>query len=541
MKLLRRPERAGLPGRLDALAQAAQLANGRLSDKLLEPVHIVLDRAGQRRRLSVDHTVVALAGATGSGKSSLFNVVSGMQFSRVGVRRPTTAEPIACVWGTQGVGPLLDWLSVPRHHRIARESVLDSGAEDELDGLVLLDLPDHDSTERAHRASVDRLVEMVDLFVWVLDPQKYADAVLHERYLRPLATHRGVMVVVLNQIDRLAPADVEACVDDLQRLLADDGLGKVPVVPVSARTGQGVEEFRELLRRAVAKRRAAGERISADVRAAAARLSEASGKGLPGEITGHDRAHLVDALSDAAGVGIVATAVGRSYLARARAATGWPPTRWVGRLRADPIRRLGLGRTGVEPELIRTSLPEPTPVQRARADSAVRALGDSAAGAAPGPWRESIRDAASASAAQLPDVLDQAVVSTDLEVARRPTWWGVAGAIQWIALVIAAVGALWLIALAASSFLQFDVPTPDVGALPVPTMLLIGGVVIGLVVALVSLIAARSGGRRRAAAVRRQLRDVVDRVASDVVIEPVDAELERYRSFRAALESATAR
>jgi hypothetical protein len=349
------------------------------------------------------------------------------------------------------------------------------------------------------------------------------------------------MVVVLNQIDRLAPADVEACVSDLQRLLADDGLGKVPVVPVSARTGQGVEEFRELLRRAVAKRRAAGQRISADVRAAAARLSEASGKGRAGEITGHDRARLVDALSDAAGVGIVATAVGRSYLARARAVTGWPPTRWVGRLRADPIRRLGLGRTGVEPELIRTSLPEPTPVQRARADSAVRELGDSAAGAAPGPWRESIRDAATASAAQLPDALDQAVVSTDLDVASRPTWWGVAGAIQWIALVIAALGALWLIALAAASFLQFDVPAPDVGTLPVPTVLLIGGVLIGLVVALVSLIAARSGGRQRTAAVRRQLRDVVDRVASDVVIEPVDAELERYRTFQAALKSAMAR
>ena len=55
--------------------------------------------------------------------------------------------------------------------------MLDTGREDrDLDGLVLLDLPDHDSTEVAHHLEVDRLVQLADLLVWVLDPQKYADA-----------------------------------------------------------------------------------------------------------------------------------------------------------------------------------------------------------------------------------------------------------------------------------------------------------------------------------------------------------------------------
>ena len=191
MKLLRRPARTGLPERLDALAAAVEDGQGRLPADLLERVRAVVERAGQRRRLSTDHTVVALAGATGSGKSSIFNAVAGIELARVGVRRPTTGEPLACVWGTQGVAPLLEWLGIPLRHRIPKESVLDSGEDDALDGLVLLDLPDNDSTEQSHRAQVDRLVEMVDLFVWVLDPQKYADAVLHERYLRPLSGTRG--------------------------------------------------------------------------------------------------------------------------------------------------------------------------------------------------------------------------------------------------------------------------------------------------------------------------------------------------------------
>ena len=104
---------------------------------------------------------------------------------------------------------------------------------------MLLDLPDHDSTEVSHRAEVDRLVRLVDAFIWVLDPQKYADAVLHDEYLRPLAAHRDVMVVALNQSDRLSAPDVAACVRDLDRLLIEDGLGGVPVLATSAVTPDG--------------------------------------------------------------------------------------------------------------------------------------------------------------------------------------------------------------------------------------------------------------------------------------------------------------
>src|SRR5690625_1159100 len=203
MKVLRRSDTIPLTSRLDALSNAIDLAEGTLPADVLTEASDVVDRSRERHELSMAHTVVALAGATGSGKSSLFNALSGMDISRVGVRRPTTSEPVACVWGTVGVAPLLDWLGVPRRHQIARESVLDSGEQDELDGLVLIYLPDYDSTHREHRDVVEHFVEMVDLFVWVLDPQKYADAALHDQYLKPLAEHRAVTLVVLNQVDRL--------------------------------------------------------------------------------------------------------------------------------------------------------------------------------------------------------------------------------------------------------------------------------------------------------------------------------------------------
>ncbi|MCP4083987.1 MAG: ABC transporter [Actinomycetia bacterium] len=109
-------------------------------------------------------TVVALAGPTGAGKSSLFNALCGADISTTGVRRPTTGAVHGCVWG-DGAESLLNWLGVTHRHHLPAG---DSG----LDGLVLLDLPDFDSTATAHRVEVDRLVELVDLLVWVIDPQK---------------------------------------------------------------------------------------------------------------------------------------------------------------------------------------------------------------------------------------------------------------------------------------------------------------------------------------------------------------------------------
>nr|WP_051876357.1 hypothetical protein [Cellulosimicrobium sp. MM] len=95
---------------------------------------------------------------------------------------------------------------------------------------MLLDLPDHDSVVVEHRVRAERLVERADLLVWVVDPQKYADAALHERYLRPLAGHGSVVVLVLNQVDRLTPADADACLADLRRLAAEDGLADARVL-----------------------------------------------------------------------------------------------------------------------------------------------------------------------------------------------------------------------------------------------------------------------------------------------------------------------
>ena len=97
-----------LDARLQALQDARELGEGVLPDQALQDVFDVLERASSRRSLSGDHTVVGFFGATGSGKSSLFNAVSGAEIATAAARRPTTSEPLAGVWGAAGREALLD-------------------------------------------------------------------------------------------------------------------------------------------------------------------------------------------------------------------------------------------------------------------------------------------------------------------------------------------------------------------------------------------------------------------------------------------------
>ena len=240
-----------LPARLASLQELTKIGSGRtgsegFSQELLTEAETLLRRSGERMRMSASHTVVALAGGTGSGKSSLFNALAGANFSPAGVTRPTTKHSHACVWGMEGAAPLLDWLGVQRRHRYARASALDDG-EASLTGMLLLDLPDHDSVVTGSAALVDRLVKLTDMLVWVLDPLKYADASVHRRYLVPLAGHAAVTTVVLNQVDTLSADQAADCESDLRRLLDAEGLTETQVLVTSATTGAGLNELRRVL------------------------------------------------------------------------------------------------------------------------------------------------------------------------------------------------------------------------------------------------------------------------------------------------------
>nr|WP_209067990.1 GTPase [Arthrobacter pigmenti] len=533
---------ARLATRLESLNTARELAVGRIEADELQQLYGVLDRASTRRSLSSGHTVVGLFGPTGSGKSSLLNALTGTDLARVAARRPTTAEPLAVIWGEDGSSDLLDWLEVQNRHVMPDGAHLLPGVNgsraDADGGLILLDLPDFDSTERGHRAIVERLAGQVDVLLWIADPQKYADAALHHDFLDPLATHGAVTLVALNQADRLAEDELDQVTGSLRQILAAEGLGAVTVHPVSAVTGHGLQTIAEDVRAIVRKKEAATGRLSADADVAVASLQEFTGAELPAP-SKTVRTALADRLAGAAGADAVIDAVVRSYRRDAHAVTGWPVTRWLGRLRADPLRRLNLRHSDVQSFIGRTSLPEPGPAQRAAVDRALRHFGEESSNGAVEPWRTAIRDAARSSEPELIDSLDDAVAKTDFTSGSRAWWWPVAGVLQWLFLAAMVVGIGWLGVLAGLGFLQLPVPpSPRVEGIPVPTLLALGGVAAGIALGILCAALARLGAQRRGKRVRRRLVASISGTSDAVAVAPVAAEVERYNAFTRAVEEA---
>ncbi len=531
-----------LDTRLQGLHAAVDAARGRLDPEVVDSADAVVTRAGERLRLSAEHTVVALAGATGSGKSSTFNAIAGLDLAAVGVRRPTTSHATACVWGEDPADELLDWLGIPPRHRVAHVSTLDRGHHEALAGLVLLDLPDHDSTEVSHHLEVDRIVGLADLMVWVLDPQKYADAAIHRRFLAPMATHHDVMLVALNHIDEVDPAARAAMLADVRRLLDADGLQGVPLLATSARTGDGVGELGRLIGERVADKAAWRDRLAGDLSAAATRLSAAHGDAAPRDLDEQGRRALVDALADAAGVPIVVEAVQRAATLRGRRATGWPLTAWLSRLRPDPLRRLHLDRGTRGRDVIaaaRSSMPAADYVQKARVETTVRALCDEVSQGLPQPWVRAVRAASTSRFEDLEDRLDHAVASTDLQVTGVPAWCRAVRGLQWVLLLGAVAGAGWLGVLAGAGYLQLPVPeTPDWGGLPVPTALLVVGIGAGLLLAMLSRVLVAVGARSRSRRAERRLRAAVASVCTELVVEPMATELAAHRATTEGLRAA---
>ncbi|HUG30445.1 MAG TPA: GTPase [Candidatus Limnocylindria bacterium] len=233
----------------------------------------VAAEGSERLGISPEAYVVALVGGTGVGKSTILNALAGEVVSTAGPRRPTTGEPVAWVAETAAdlVQPLLERLGIkgPRMH-----------ARDDLRTVVIVDLPDIDSLEEGHRAIVEAILPKVDVVAWVVDPEKYADAVLHDDFLREWMARLDRQVVILNKVDRLDGESRRRVAGDLGRIVRQIVAKDVPVIRTAAAAGEaGIAELRSWLADAAAAKAIVAARLAAAARASLAELKAAAGVG----------------------------------------------------------------------------------------------------------------------------------------------------------------------------------------------------------------------------------------------------------------------
>ena len=580
-----------------SLKEAISYGEGRVPETVLLDAAETLERLSQRRELSTEHTVIGFFGATGSGKSTLFNAIAGQNIALSAPTRPTTSTVQAAIWEAEGSEELLDWLGIdkrvyPQTQALAAEGDAAGGAaapnavtepapglfnrirravggrgemRTRTGGLILLDMPDFDSVTTTNRDLAARMMRYVDVLVWVVDPQKYADAVIHRDFMVPLAASGAQALCVLNQADKLAPAEVPAVLASLTRLLQAEGteahLLAAPIA-VSARTGEGVDVLRDLLAQVAAAKSLSLQRTDAQLHATASQLrTYAGGEGavLAGAYALEAEQKLAKACYTSSQAEQVLQAATASYRRAAGQHTGWILTRWMSRLKADPLRRLHLGQQDEKkssskaaksagmlgsdsenaPELVASSLPPLSAAQKAGMANAVRQYSKQMAARIDEPWKRSIKEAALSREAELPELLERDMMRIDYGLGRTRAPWVIFNTLQWIALLSALVGVGWLTLISGMAYLQIQLPpapTPEGSPVPLPTLLLLLGILLGIASAGVGRLLTAMGSRYYARKLRGRLQTGVEKAVQSCVVAPVQLEAKRLNSYRKALD-----
>lgn len=448
-------------------------------------VRAAIDDAVRRYEQAGDHTVVALVGGTGSGKSSLFNALTSSDFADAGVLRPSTRRASSCSWGNHAES-LLDFLGVDRTRRMTRDGSRAADAS----GLVLLDLPDHDSVEETHLKQVEQLLPVVDVLAWVVDPQKYADHLLHTNYLRVLRRRADAMVVIVNQVDTLTPEGIETVVHDVKRLLVEDGLPDVEVLTTCALSGDGVDALWHRLAGAVASDSTARRTIEAELGQIAAQVLAHMGKS-EASVDESVIDDAVDELVSASGVHAIEDAI-------------------------------ALGRGAVT---------QPQAPGRA----AVAAIGSSWAATAtdglPAPWADAVE-------AQLPSVRQlQESASRALESVHVPVLPKGPNRLLIVGGFVCVAAALVMAVVASIGF--FDPQAGVSGASRAILFVGVGALVAAAIVAFVRAPSVAQAARAEAASTyRSQVKDAVRAEVRDVLVLPTAEVLARHARARELLETA---
>ena len=518
-------KQAALGERLAALEEAAQIGAPYLAPERRERLEQVAHAGAQRRALSAEHTVVGFFGATGSGKTSLFNAVVGEDLGKAAARRPTTSSPLAAIWQPAGSEELLDWLGVEDRRERPGEFAPGAGP------IILLDLPDFDSFELSNRAIAERLAGQVDVLVWVSDPEKYADSVIHDEFIRPHANHSAVTLAVLNKSDLLAARDVDTVAASYAGLLRDDGLTNVQVVPTSTLTGAGIDDLRRAITRVAKARTAQTARIEADIVSA---TQDYAGARATGGVAKHAKRDMDEVLAQAAGADRIAETTAAAYRKRLHERTGWLLTSWVTKFKPDPLRRLGLREAPDELGVHRTSMPELDAASKAVANRGVRDYAAAVADGLPHEWSAAVADRSEEISRSLPAELDRAVARAELP-AEPSKGWNALKVVQWLALLAALVGVLWYLLVAfvpgALTPLLGDTLVPGVEGWPIPTLLIMAGLLTGLVIGLVTAVFGGMLGsgvkRRTRAAVREQVAAVSQTAVADPLLA-IRADYDRF-------------
>lgn len=179
---------------------------------------------------------IGIFGKRNVGKSSLINAMTGQKLSIVSPVGGTTTDPVQKAMELLPLGP-----------------------------VVLLDTPGIDDEGELGKLRVERSYQMLqktDLALLVLDMQRgFSEE--EKQLLAKMVEKKIPCIVVLNQMDRAEKKERESAISAAKEIIRQLN-EKIPVLAVSAVTGEGIEELKETAA-ALGKEKETKRRLAADI------------------------------------------------------------------------------------------------------------------------------------------------------------------------------------------------------------------------------------------------------------------------------------
>ncbi len=154
---------------------------------------------------------VGLLGGTGVGKSTIVNALAGDEISSVSDRRPHTDLVVVYRHRTAEVPVDIPVQYLKEPHKVHEN--------DSIRDIIIYDFPDFDSILAEHAQRVLGMLDVLDISVWVVSPEKYADLEFY-RVLKRSSKHQDNFVFVMNKVDMIKASGTGA-ERELKGLLGD--------------------------------------------------------------------------------------------------------------------------------------------------------------------------------------------------------------------------------------------------------------------------------------------------------------------------------
>lgn len=334
---------------------AAQVTSGSEAFlvQALEDLRRLEDQLERRDALDPRVTVIAVAGPSGTGKSTVVNTLARRNsLVTTGTHRPTTTELVAQVDADVDAAPFLELSGIPRSVSVefcssgsnpfgeslgaAGESYqIRSALSAQCGHPIVVEVPDTLLVPELAAATA-QVLETADVILWTTDSQKYADAAFHSQ-ISAFPRHRN-SYFVLTHTEGLTQTQVQTLHQELAAIA--ERLEVSPeILQISVYDDSSLSRFRETVAGLTRAPEARWRGEQAAIHHAATRLSqdlELAGEEpakQPGQAqsvsTSPSENTLVDQVAQVSGIEAVQANFSKQYLQAGGFWTLWPVLNWL--------------------------------------------------------------------------------------------------------------------------------------------------------------------------------------------------------------------